>query len=100
MNVAELVDFVKVSPTNGELPDVHPLIMMMFILMMMMFILMMILMIIIIMMASQQILTSYEDHGHQNDSIEDDGDAQMVSNVQCPVPNVHNVRGQSDRGND
>ena len=29
MNVAELVDFVKVSPTNGELPDGHRLMMIM-----------------------------------------------------------------------
>ena len=42
MNVAELVDFVKVSPTNGELPDGHHLMMIMMIILMMMIIMMMI----------------------------------------------------------
>ena len=115
MNVAELVDFVKVSPTNGELPDGHHLMMIMMMMIRIRIILMMMMIVIILMMimnASQQILTSHEDHDHDldNDSIQDYEDAQMV--VQCPmsnaqypisnsnVHNVHNVHGQSDRCND
>ena len=108
MNVAELVDFVKVSSTNGELPDGHRLMMMMMMMMIRIRIILMMMM-IVIMKASQQILTSHEDHNHDldNDSIQDDEDAQTV--VQCPMycaqypisnSNVHNVHGQSDRCND
>ena len=91
MNVAELVDFVKVSSTNGELPDGHHLMMIMMLMIRIRIILMMMMIVIILMMimnASQQILTSHEDHDHDldNDSIQDDEDAQMV--VQCPVPNI------------
>ena len=63
MNVAELVDFVKVSSTNGELPDGHRLMMMMMMMIRIRIILMMMMIVIILMMimkASQQILT--RDH--------------------------------------
>ena len=107
MNVAELVDFVKVSPTNGELPDGHHLMMIRIRIILMMMMIVIILM--MIMNASQQILTSHEDHDHDldNDSIQDYEDAQMVvqcpmSNAQYPISNsnVHNVHGQRDRCND